>query len=272
MMPPKFLKLFIAFALAIAPAPGKLEADGKEIIPTELLQDDLITEAKVADNALQPEHRNLGDFASFLDDFFGPAVDETNAWVLNDTSAAGAPTHAILADEHAVELKLTNNDQVEVCGYDFNDKLVFDIDLLKKFIARFKVSTITTAEEVVIGMCAAWNDTLNSNVAHAWFKLAATMDLLAESDDGTNDNDDKDTAVNLTADTYIWVMIDFSTKADVKFYTSTDGKTWTQRLSATLFDMSNYTAGLQPCFAILKASGVTQPALTADIIAIVAGR
>ena len=244
------------------PAPGK----------AELNKGDWIVAAHIQDNALQPEHRNLGDFASYIDDFFGPAVDETNKWSLNDTSSAGAPTHAILADEHAVELKLANNDEVEVCGYDFNDQLGFDIDSLKKFIARFKVSTITTAEEAVIGMSAAWNDALNSNAAHAWFKLAATMDLLVESDDGTNDNDDEDTLVNLTADTYIWAMIDFSTKADVKFYTSTDGKEWTQRLASTLFDMSNYTAGLQPCFAILKASGATTPSITADTIAIVAGR
>jgi hypothetical protein len=227
---------------------------------------------EIADYAVTPNKRNVADYVFFVDDFIGPAVDETNAWSLNDTSSAGAPTHAMLADETAVELALANNDELEVCGYDFGDKLIFDIDTLNTFVARFKVSTITTAEEAIIGMGAAWNDTLNSNAAHAWFKLAATMDLLVESDDGTNDNDDEDTGIDLTADTYVWVMIDFSTKADVKFYTSTDGKIWTQRASATTFDMSNYTAGLQPMFAIVKSGGVTTPSITADIVKIVADR
>lgn len=229
-------------------------------------------EPEIADNAVTPDKINIADYVFFVDDFIGPAVDETNDWHLNDTSAAGAPTHAILADETAVELALAANDELEVQGYDFNDKLVFDIDTLNTFVARFKVSTITTAEEAVIGMGSAWADAINDIVAHAWFKLDATMDLLVESDDGTNDLDDKDTDVDLTLDTYIWVMIDFSTKADVKFYTSTDGKVWTQRQTGTTFDMSNYTAGLQPMFAILKASGTTTPSITADIVKIVSDR
>ena len=231
-----------------------------------------IEAGELADNAVTPDKRNVADYVFFVDDFIGPAVDETNDWSLNDTSSAGAPTHAILADETAVELALAANDELEVCGYDFNDMLLFDIDTLNTFVARFKVSAITTAEEVVIGMGSAWADIVDDITANAWFKLSASMDLLVESDDGTNDNDDKDTAVDLTVDTYIWVKIDFSTKADVKFYTSTDGKIWTQKQSGTTFDMSNYTAGLQPMFAILKASGVTTPSITADIVKIVADR
>lgn len=214
----------------------------------------------------------VAEFIDFSDEFAGPAVDETHTWSLNDTSAAGAPTHAILADETAVELALAADDELEVCGYDFNDKLVFDIDDMKKFIARFKVSTITTAEQVVIGVGSAWNDDPDSIAEHAWFKLDATMDLLVESDDGTNDNDDEDTGVDLTADTYIWGMIDLSDTADVKFYTSTDGNTWTRRVSTTTFDMSNYTAGLQPMFAVIKASGVTTPSLTVDVARLTSDR
>jgi hypothetical protein len=36
----------------LTPAPGKLPADGKEIIPTDLLQDDAITTAKIVDAAV----------------------------------------------------------------------------------------------------------------------------------------------------------------------------------------------------------------------------
>jgi hypothetical protein len=36
----------------LSPAPGKLPADGKEIIPTDLLQDECISTAKIADAAI----------------------------------------------------------------------------------------------------------------------------------------------------------------------------------------------------------------------------
>lgn len=51
MMKPIFAKIAfaLAFMLQATPAPGKLPADGKEIIPTDLLQDGAITLAKLAD-------------------------------------------------------------------------------------------------------------------------------------------------------------------------------------------------------------------------------
>ena len=98
----------------------------------------------------------VAEFIDFSDEFAGPAVDETNTWSLNDTSAAGAPTHAILADETAVELALAADDELEVCGYDFNDKLVFDIDDMKKFIdskhKKFHRFVDVPGEELAISM------------------------------------------------------------------------------------------------------------------------
>lgn len=46
-----FAKIALALALMLqaTPAPGKLPADGKEIIPTDLLQDGAITLPKLAD-------------------------------------------------------------------------------------------------------------------------------------------------------------------------------------------------------------------------------
>ena len=215
---------------------------------------------------------SIADVIDFIDDFTGAAVDETSTWSLNDTSSSGTPTHAMLADETAVELALDATDEQQVCGYDFGGKLIFDIDSVEKFIARFKVSNIVANEQIIIGMGSGWNDDPDAIAASAWFKLDAGMDLLVETDDGTNDNNDKDTTVDLTADTYIWVMIDFSDTANVKFYTSTDGKIWTPRLATITFNMSNYTGGLQPMFAVIKASGTTTPSITVDIVRVLSNR
>jgi len=213
--------------------------------------------------------RKIGDHIEFADDFIGAAPDAVQ-WSLNDTSSAGTPTQTYEADETAVTLALDNTSEAQVCGYDFGDKLQFDIDDNSVFVARFKAPTIAANEDVVIGMGAAWNDTLDSNVAHAWFRLKANMNLLIETDDGTND-ESEDSTVNMVADTYLWVKIDFADTEDVLFYTGSDGETWSARAPAT-FDMSNYTAGLQPMFAVLKASGTTTPSVSVDVLKIIADR
>lgn len=230
---------------------------------------DLATNMDIIDVAVNDLDIMSPSEIKFMDDFIGAAPDAVQ-WSLNDTSSAGTPTQTYEADETAVTLAIDNTDEVQVCGYDFGDKLQFDIDNNPVFIARFKATAITTAEDVVIGMGAAWNDTLDSSAAHAWLRLKATMDLLLETDDGTND-ESEDSTVNMTADTYLWVKIDFSDTANVLFYTGTDGETWTARAPAT-FDMSNYTAGLQPMFAVLKASGTTTPSMSVDVLKVVADR
>ena len=222
-----------------------------------------------ADKVL-PSMKNIGDYVEFVDEFVGAAPDAVATWSLNDTSSAGTPTQTYEADETAITLACDSQSEAQVCSYDFGDKLQFDIDDNPIFIARFKVPTITTNEEVVIGMGAAWNDTLDSNVAHAWGRLTANMDLLLETDDGSAD-ESEDSTVNMTADTYLWVKIDFADTADVLFYTGTDGKTWTARAPKT-FDMSNYTAGLQPMFGVLKASGASTPSISVDVIKVMADR
>lgn len=223
----------------------------------------------IGTDKVMPSMRNIGDYVEFVDEFAGAAPDAVQ-WSLNDTSSAGTPTQVLEADETAVTMTLDSTDEAENCGYDFGDKLQFDIDDNPIFIARFKVSTIAANQEAVIGMCAAWNDTLNSSAAHAWFRLTANMDLLLETDDASHD-ESEDSTVNLTADTYLWVKIDFADTADVLFYTGTDGKTWTARAPAT-FDMSNYTAGLQPAFAVLKASGAGTPSISVDVLKVMADR
>ena len=47
-MKKRMAKIALALAFLLTPAPGKLPADGKAIIPTELLQDEAITNDKVA--------------------------------------------------------------------------------------------------------------------------------------------------------------------------------------------------------------------------------
>ena len=205
----------------------------------------------------------------FYDDFHG--ADISALWSLNDTSSAGAPTHVPVDGTHVVLITLATNDEAEVCGYDFGDVLEFDIDNGPIMVARFATSAITTNEGVVIGLGAAWNDTLDSSAAHAWVRLVANMTPVVETDDGTNDNDDVATGVTMVAAAHKWIKIDCTDSADVKFYMGDDGLAWTRVASSTTFDMSNYTDGLQPMFAVVKASGATQPTITVDKVMVYEG-
>jgi len=205
----------------------------------------------------------------FYDDFHGKDIKDE--WAINDTSSAGTPTHVPVDGSHVIFITLAADDEAEVCGYDFNDVLEFDIDNGPIMIAKIKTTAITTNEGVVVGLGAAWNDTLDSNVAHAWFRLVASMALVVETDDGTNDNDDVATGVTMVAATYTWLKIDITDSSDVRFYTGSDGLAWTRVAASTTFDMSNYTDGLQPMFAVVKASGITQPTLTVDKIQVTEG-
>jgi len=215
---------------------------------------------------------NTASYVYFFDDFLGYDLNVTDGfWQETDTSAAGSPTLGIATDAHAGEyqLKCDNTDEAQYLTLSFGDQLQFDIDKDIVFEARFKVcaTDITTNERVVIGMAGNRNDTLDSVAQHAWFRLEANMNILLESDDGTNDNNDKDSGVDATADSYNTLKIDFSDTSNVLFYI--DGTNYT---ASTTFDMSNYNGALQPIVELQKDSGTTTPEVRIDYIKITCAR
>jgi len=181
-----------------------------------------------------------------------------NGWTIHDTSAAGAPTTVVGAS--GAVLTLAADSEAEVLSLYHNDVLQFDIDEIRSMTFYAKVSGVDAVTAIVMGLGSARNGTLDSVAANAWFRMqgsASTTLVVTESDDGTNDNDDKATSVTLSS-TFKKFVIDFSRgKADVRFFI--DGL---RVSSATTFDMSNYSSGLQPIFELQKASGTGVPALT----------
>jgi len=82
-----------------------------------------------------------------------------------------------------------------------------------------------------------------------------TLDLDVHSDDGTNDTAPTDTLVNLVDDEWREFKIDCTDTSDVKFFTRLLGtNAWTQLLSTTTFDISNYTGTLTPIVMVEKTS------------------
>ena len=136
----------------------------------------------------------------------------------------------------------------------FGDQRPFGVDQNLIFETRLTLSVLPTT-----GVCAVWGMVDDHNLdkdtvgVSAWFRLDASGALDVESDDTTNDNDDKTTGLTLVAGTYYIFRIDYTDTADVKFYV--DG---TRVSSGVTFDMSNMTAAeghQQPYYSMDKASG-----------------
>ena len=214
----------------------------------------------------------IQDFQEFCDDFNGtvatlPAsADPATPWLVDDTSSSGTPTYTTGTSEAVLTLASTTEAE-NVCLH-FGDSLDFDIDLIQRVEMRVKtVATLDSATSVAFGMASARNDAIDSIAAHASFRLIGSNSVVVESDDSVTDKDDISTGASLVA-TYKRFVIDFTGgKSDVKFYI--DGA---RVAASTTFDMSGYSAGLQPYVQIQKTSDANTDSVTVDYVYIVSKR
>lgn len=204
----------------------------------------------------------------FYDDFVGAAggsvFDGTSIWNVVDV---GGATEAIVADSANGQflLHIAATGEAEDAVLYMNDNKNFDVGSGLIFECRLNMAVVPgTGVTAVFGMCGDHNLDKDTVTEQAWFRLQASAALLCESDDTTNDNNDKSTGITLIAGAYHIFRIDFTTIADVKFYV--DG---VRVCSSTTFDMSNLTAGeqqMQPYFSLDKASGTGLGDLNIDYV------
>ena len=183
------------------------------------------------------------DFVEFVEDFIGPQTltaspTGSDRWDIADTSAAGTPTYTVGGINGEATLAFDAQAEVQnVCLFQ-SDVLNFDIDKLLRIELRVKTTaTLDTTTSLAFGLASARNDAIDSITAHASFRLIGANTL---------------------------TVIDFSGgTANVKFYV--DG---VRVGSSTTFDMSGYTAGLQPYVQIQKTSDTNVDSVTIDYIKI----
>lgn len=187
-------------------------------------------------------------------------------WVTAITKTAGAPT--IVAANGKLKSLFTNDSEIQnLCLY-FGDNLAYDIDDL--ISAEFWVdcpASLDSATSIAVGMCSARNNDPDALAANAMFRLLGGNSLIVETDDGTNDTDDKSTGLTLGTTTRK-LMIDFATgvktqappslsvggKGNVLFAAENDSGLLTPVARNVAFDMSNYSGGLQPFVQIQKTA------------------
>jgi hypothetical protein len=218
----------------------------------------------------------IQDFVEYADDFLGhgelPAAQSDSDWLIDDTSSAGTPTYTKGGIGGEATLAFDSQAEIQNVCLHMGDDLNFDIDDLDGVYFRVKMgqAAMDATSMVAFGVCSARNDAIDSLAAHASFRVIgadSTTALVVESDDGTNDNDDVATGTTLI-NAYKRFYIDFSGgTADVKFYV--DG---VRVASATTFDMSNYTAGLQPYVQIQKTADANTDSVVVDYVKLVSRR
>jgi hypothetical protein len=216
----------------------------------------------------------IQDFQGYEDDFFGTSVTFPEAanigtpWLVARTGAA-PPTH-VRNGSNAV-LSLTSTSQEQILSLHHGNALSFDIDDILNVEMRVRIgaATFTSGSILVFGVGSARNDTADSVTANAWFRMVgatSTTQVYVETDDDVRDNNMIATGQTLGT-TFKVFKIDFSNKADVKFYI--DGI----RVAASrTFDMSAYSAGLQPIIQLQKGVNTNADVATIDYVKINARR
>jgi len=215
----------------------------------------------------------LKDFITYIEDFDGPQTLLTSPvgsdrWRVADTSATGTPTYTVGGINGELTVAFDSANEVQnVCVFK-NDVLNYDIDNLLSIEYRIRTGgTFNAASSLAFGLCSARNDTIDSLAAHASFRLIGGNSVFVETDDTVNDRDDIATGVSLSS-TYKRFFIDFSGgKSNVKF--SIDGQPVAR---ATVFDMSNYSVGLQPYMQLQKTASTNTDSFVCDYVEIVSRR
>lgn len=188
-------------------------------------------------------------------------------FVKADTSAAGSPTVGGLAGG-GIRLLLDNTSEVQnLCLY-MGDVLPFDIDeIVKVEVIAKTVASLDSTTSIAFGLASARNDAIDSIAEAALFRCIGDNNVVVETDDGTNNNDDVATGLTLGT-TWKRFQINFAErnttqeppslslgrKSNVGFYGANDNGSQRRVASGTRFDMSNYSGGLQLFAQIQKTA------------------
>lgn len=187
--------------------------------------------------------------------------------ILKDTSAAGTPTYVFeTSNGGGLALDFDTQNEAQVLTLYTGDELHFDIDQLIRCEWVLKVDqTFDAASSVGFGMCGAQNDTWDSIAQMAAFRnIGATSAVVAETDDGTTDNDDVATGATI-ANAYKTFEVNFANgKSDIRFLVE-----GAPVATGTTFSMAAYSGSLQPFLQFQKsananANGITVKELTIE--------
>ena len=225
--------------------------------------------------------RSAETYVELFSDFIQDVGETINLpFVFDEAGSTNATGAFIDAPDGVFRLAHTTDNETQAVALHLGGTNAISPTKEVIFEARVKITLATdtyfhedSVYEVIIGMCTAGSAASVSAAAfdgfadNVGFRLGGgaqtTNSIFLESDDGTTDNDDKDSGIDFTSGTYHVYKIDMTDTSDVKFYV--DG---VSANNGNTFDMSGIAATdyLEPFIMMARtnASG-TERAHTMDI-------
>jgi hypothetical protein len=207
----------------------------------------------------------------FVDDFLGTALREDEIW--STVQVALNAAIAVVADAAGgqVSLAMDADNNAEDAVLYWGDQRGIDVSKQAVIEFRARVSVLPTATgQIVMGLAGDHDLDKDTLLESAWFKFDGDGDVLVESDDTTNNEDDVATGVTVLATDWKIYRIDFTDLADVKFFIDGD-----RVASGTTFDMSNLAGAeliLQPYFSVDKGADTGVGTLLLDYVKVWSNR
>lgn len=210
------------------------------------------------------------EYVEHHDDFFGDAGQSLGRpWVYTETGASTNPTGDFVSGVGPGVFRLLHSadSEAQTMRIDHGDTLMINMSKKPRLEVRAKIdfagAAFSADQRAVIGFSSAYSATLDNATTNAWFRIeGASLNILAESDDGTTDDDDNDTGVDLVDNTFTVFEIDATDLSNVGFYV--DG------VRCAGLDMSALAANtfVQPIIAIQRDAGTEAEKLDIDYVRI----
>ena len=220
----------------------------------------------------------------WVDDFigggiFGAAATAFDPWVIADDSSSGTPTYTRLDHGESTgafalgvaELSFDSQAEAQNVCLSWGDKLAIDFDKLTTYEARVRMgqSAVDATTMFAFGITGDRHDVIDTMAVNALFRVVgadSTTAVVLETDDASENNDDKVSGTTLI-NAWKYFKIDFTNKADVTFWIDN-----ARVGSATTFDMTNHTGGIQPFFQIQKTSDNNTDSVEIDLVKLAGNR
>lgn len=210
---------------------------------------------------------------------FGASASAFDPWIIKDTSSSGTPTYTRLDHGESsgafapgvAELSFDSQAEAQNICLSWNDKLGFDLDKINTYEARVRMgqSAVDATSMFAFGIAGDRNDVIDTMAINALFRVVgadSTTNVVLETDDASANNDDKSSGTTLI-NAWKYFKIDFSVKTDIKFFIDN-----VRVGSATTFDMSNHTGGIQLFFQLQKTSDNNTDSIEIDFVRLMGDR
>lgn len=205
----------------------------------------------------------------YVEDFVAIATSSALAPWLKATKVGTSTNNTVLYDVDALggtfSLTHSADSEAQTMRLDSGDSLWINMSNRPVIEARLKINfagaTFSADQRFVFGFASDYAAALDDVTHNAWFRIeGAALDILAEVDDATTDDDDNDTGADIVDNTYVVLRVEVRSLSDVRFYVN-----GALKLSLAMAALPA-NSKVQPLIAIQRDAGAEVEAVTVDYI------